>query len=447
MIKERDLPGFHILSGSIHRAFYLILILSIGVMYTLNSPSYTPLEIDPVGEVTASGEEVFIELSLNYDSISSGRLDFYMGTGPRRALDEVNQPRLDVQVSSNKNLNRLYEGLLDKGESDRSLFRSVLDTDKNLDIDNFTLYVLEDRGYLALAFTSHFEFETDNFRLEYEPLSFLYRIRTETVDSIESLQSRLREEDEIRDISIQMDVALDRGLSLQKRSDGLGHWRTPLREEFSMRTNMFIFTKESNDLSVSHHFLLSPIGVLISTLSIILMSGLILAISWKRYGFIGYGWALPILAGMISIFMLVMFFLPWISIYSLGGGTVLIPGIFLLITAGATHFFHPRTTIKGYEEESEYPERIRIPRVIYVDRPVYIRVNTGEGDRKIDPYEVLEVSRGAEMKEIEKAYRIKALEYHPDKYENSPERIHLAAMKEMENVNRAYEYFKNREGV
>lgn len=40
--------------------------------------------------------------------------------------------------------------------------------------------------------------------------------------------------------------------------------------------------------------------------------------------------------------------------------------------------------------------------------------------RTFDPYQILEVSRGAELREIKKAYRTKSLQHHPDKDKDNP---------------------------
>jgi hypothetical protein len=421
----------------------LYILVIVTVCLSLSGSSVFP---GPVGYGDAAGGDVILDLSLEFDSPSSGHLDFYMGTGPGRDLVRVDEPDLNISLSDNENLKKVYENLIENGREDDDLFGSVLDAKGSPMIENFTIYSLVYKGYFALSFSASFEFPDNLSRVEYTPFPFLYRIRTSDVDSITSLRDRLREEDELRDISISMEVELEKGLSIQKRSDDTGHWRTPLREGLSMKTNMFLFTKEKNDIAVSDHPLLSPFGTFLITITILILSGIVLYISWRRHRFAGFGWILPGTALAISICMPVMFFLPWISLYSLGGMTILIPGILLLLTVGVTLIVHPGEKLIEYKDEIRNIRKVTPPKIVYVDRPVYIRVNSGEGSREIDPYEVLEIPEDATLVDVEKAYRLKALEYHPDKYERSPKRIHLAAVKEMENVNRAYEYLKERLG-
>ncbi len=55
-----------------------------------------------------------------------------------------------------------------------------------------------------------------------------------------------------------------------------------------------------------------------------------------------------------------------------------------------------------------------------------------------DPYEVLEIRRGASKEEIQKAYRRLVKKYHPDQYRDNP--LAKLAEEKMAEINQAYDY-------
>lgn len=60
-----------------------------------------------------------------------------------------------------------------------------------------------------------------------------------------------------------------------------------------------------------------------------------------------------------------------------------------------------------------------------------------------DPYSILGVERHASKEEIKRAFRKKALEYHPDIHQSSPESVQRRAAEQYERVARAYEVLSN----
>lgn len=60
-----------------------------------------------------------------------------------------------------------------------------------------------------------------------------------------------------------------------------------------------------------------------------------------------------------------------------------------------------------------------------------------------DPYRVLGIDRTASKEEIKRAFRKKALEYHPDIHQSSPEAVQRNAAAQYEKVARAYEQLSN----
>ena len=55
-----------------------------------------------------------------------------------------------------------------------------------------------------------------------------------------------------------------------------------------------------------------------------------------------------------------------------------------------------------------------------------------------DCYKILDISNDASLEEIEKAYRRKAKEYHPDRVHNLGEKLRIVAQREFERIQHAY---------
>jgi len=70
------------------------------------------------------------------------------------------------------------------------------------------------------------------------------------------------------------------------------------------------------------------------------------------------------------------------------------------------------------------------------------RRHTHDGDassRHWDPYQILEIERGASQEEIKKAFRQLAGKYHPDKVEYLGDEFSALAEKRFKEIQRAYE--------
>ena len=61
-----------------------------------------------------------------------------------------------------------------------------------------------------------------------------------------------------------------------------------------------------------------------------------------------------------------------------------------------------------------------------------------------DPYEVLEINKGATKEEIQKAYRRLVKQYHPDQYRNHP--LEKLAEEKLAEINEAYDYLMKNGG-
>ena len=66
----------------------------------------------------------------------------------------------------------------------------------------------------------------------------------------------------------------------------------------------------------------------------------------------------------------------------------------------------------------------------------------GRSDTDRDPYEVLEVKKGASVEEIKGAYKRLAKQYHPDKVTHLGEEFRVLAEKRFKEIQKAYQKLK-----
>ncbi|MCU0799905.1 MAG: J domain-containing protein, partial [Candidatus Thermoplasmatota archaeon] len=94
------------------------------------------------------------------------------------------------------------------------------------------------------------------------------------------------------------------------------------------------------------------------------------------------------------------------------------------------------------EEDDGLPD-LEMPKVVYVDRHVFVKVGNnkydGGDDPTEDPYKVIGVRRDDDHAAIERAFREKIHLYHPDKFDKGPDWVREKAKEETMRLNRAYE--------
>ena len=69
---------------------------------------------------------------------------------------------------------------------------------------------------------------------------------------------------------------------------------------------------------------------------------------------------------------------------------------------------------------------------------------TGNGEAAFDPFQVLNVNKGASADEIEKAYKTMLKKYHPDKVAHLGEEFQHTAHEKVINIKKAYEMLGGR---
>ncbi|MGA1793645.1 MAG: J domain-containing protein [Thermoplasmatota archaeon] len=396
-------------------------------------------------------DPVRVELRVTFTDARSGHLHFFMGSGEEMDLNHTEGLPPSIRPYVNDNMDRLLRALKLGGVGALSMVRSVLDTPGTLNITGTEMRSRAERGYFGFSLDTEFHYSGEGMAPEYDYLDFIYEIdEMFRVGSagLDGISSAIAKERELRRIRIHLDVELDNGLSATTSKTVSDHRRSVSRETISDDTNGQEFLRSSNGLKVFDHALLSPAFTFILLLAILILGYGLLAFVWWRERFKGVALILPIATAVFPILPVLLFFFPGLSLYSLAGGTVWLLGGLFLLFVGACNLFNPKRAYKDFEEEREEQPSLKLPEVIYINKRVFVDRPVRISDEEaMDPYEVLDVRRKASWEEIDKAYKSKIKEYHPDKFVRSPSRIHKAAREETERLNTAYERLKRKHGM
>ena len=178
-------------------------------------------------------------------------------------------------------------------------------------------------------------------------------------------------------------------------------------------------------------FVLTTVFVLIGLFS--------LALVWFKNRFKGVGLILPITTILFLPVPYLLFFEPMVNIYGTHDSFIFGSYIMTIGLLIGCYFINPKgkkVRLTSYEEEKA--PTFEMPKVIYMERPVYYRTK-GIGNGGIDPYDILGVPRSMPTGEIRDHYKKQILKYHPDKFHGLPENITELSKRETERLNQAFE--------
>jgi len=234
--------------------------------------------------------------------------------------------------------------------------------------------------------------------------------------------------------------------SLDLRSEGSAHIRTPYGERFSRTTDISTFMDQGNGLIISESIIFSPIFIFAAAVVMTILGVTALILIWNRNRFRRFGLILPITTAALSPAPLIVFYNPTYNIYGFHDIFLILILIINTSLLTACLLVNPKgkRSFSTYEEEKG--EKFEMPKVIYVDRTVFIEAKGSGKVDGLDPYDILGVNRNMSLREIETAYKKEILSYHPDKFENSPESIKKASLKETERLNAAFEQINKKHG-
>jgi hypothetical protein len=398
------------------------------------------------GGISASDDPVKVNLELKFSEKDRGHLHFFMGSGPESNLSLTTRVPSTALPYKNDNMERLLRALRMTGTDPVPIIQGLLFNYGNMTLEDFRISSREERLYFGLSIDVNFSFETKGMDAEYRYLDFFYRIESlfkNPGTGLDAITGSIARERELSKIGITLDVELEGPLSITSSSSVSEHERSPTGESLSDRKTGQTFLRSSNKIKVFDCGAISPLSTFIAMLVLLLVGYSILGFVWYRERYRGVALILPIFTLAFSLLLPGSYFLPALSFYDLGGASIWVFGsIFLLLVGGCNHF-HPKIKLRSFEEESEDQPRIGMPEVIYVQKRVLVEKRIKMDDvEDSDPFEVLEVDRRTSFDEIERAYKARIKEYHPDKFTNSPKHITSAAKKETEKLNIAYEKLK-----
>lgn len=395
----------------------------------------------------APGDDVKVNLKVKFEDAGTGHLEFYMGSGSPEDLNEIQEIPEAPTNYNDKNIKRLVSALGKEGRDTPSVFRTLINHSSPVELFDVGLSMRDEADYFCLSLICEFDFTNAKKDPEYGYLKFMYDYENsfKIGGGFDAITDRTDREGEMMKVKIEVRIELDPDLSMTSTSVIVGHRRTIDSESLHDSTDAMRFTKDSNRLKIFENELLSPFSIFILWLSILMIGYGYLVFLWWRKRYMNIGLVIPMITIVFSIFLIISFFLPGLSFYSMGGFSLwMYCGIFLLLL-GLCTIAVPGGEIEGYEEAKK-SNHFKMPKVIYIDRKVFINRGRSDQEEESDPYEVLEVDPDSSFDEIEKAFRMKIKEYHPDKYMNSPKRIRSFTIKETRRLNKAYETLKKKHG-
>ncbi|MEA3557688.1 MAG: DnaJ domain-containing protein, partial [Candidatus Thermoplasmatota archaeon] len=386
------------------------------------------------GETDASKKDVIqVDLSIDFREKDEGHVVFSMGNIVPVGLEEVDIVPIRTDPYKNDNMDHLLDSFRYNNKDNISYFRMILNCHGELELDNTKFMLRVERNYFSFLMETDFKYQTDGIDAEYTYLNvvkgidnYITRIKGESL-----IDFNLRKLSELNKIRSHLDVDVGSGLSISTTSGFSGHSRGLSGESLSETIGTSTLTGGTNELKVYDHILLSPGFSLFATLFYILVGFSLLGFIWWRNRFRGPGLILPIITLLFSLVVIFNYFTPSVNFHSLGAASIWIWGSMFLGLVMASYHVNPKPKFRGYDEEVKNQPSLKMPKVVYVDRQVLVekRIRMSE-EEALDPYEVLEVSKRDTFEEIEKTYRSRIKEYHPDKFTRTPKRIHDAARKE-----------------
>lgn len=393
-------------------------------------------------------EYIMIDLQVDLETASSGEMIFFMGTDDRREQNETDlivPPQGDLR---NNNLMRLRESLGHYTNGYRQFFRSILNSDGSLSLNVSFFSAVNESNYYGIIFEASFSFDTGGSSAEYEYLSFVREIRLTGVNLLKpsTVTRRQIEEDEMEKGRVRIGVDLEPRMSLDLRSEGGSHRRTPAGESFGRTVDISSFLGQGNGMIVSDSIIFSPLSIFCISVTMTLLTLAALILIWMRNRFRRWGLIFPILTALMSLSPVIVLFRPALNIYSYHDSAfVLILLINISLLTGC-YLVNPKKFEKPKDYEEEKGKKFKMPKVVYVDRTVYIEAKGSGKIDGLDPYDILGVNSNMSLGDIERAYKKQILKYHPDKFEDSPDAIKSVSLKETERLNAAFDHIKKKHG-
>jgi hypothetical protein len=403
------------------------------------------------GEGSDTTDRARILLDISMDSDRSGSFSFLLGNvieGPVENLSSV--PEVGFPNRS-EYLNKLLDSLTRNGNRNETVLQGIIDGSGRGNFSDITIKGTFSEQIFLLIIECNFTFRREGLGNDLEYLDFLDRLYSlfDLSNPRTYLKDRQNMENFISRIKVEINIHMEEGLSITSGNDNARIERGLRGEELHIKTDALDLTRNSNRFRIFQGPLTDPLITFIIMITVLLLGTGSLSLIWIRNRFKGPGLIIPLTSLVFIPIIALLYLNPGLSIYPIGPLTLLIPEFIFLILITTSLFFNPRPgkKIDGYDDERNRGPRVKMPEVVFVEKKVYIEKNNkGSKEENVDPYKVLEIPREATWIDVERSYREKIKQYHPDKYERSPEMIKKAAISETEKLNIAYERLKTRMG-
>lgn len=391
------------------------------------------------------GYFVTLEYRVNFDSHSSGNLYLYFGTAEKGKLATGAGEEMKIEEMPNKIMIYLMteflgEELILDGGIGEEIARRALDPGRKMELVDPSLQFYWGKEDMGIEFVTDFEVPGAGSKLEYEYLKFVHDSALAKDPDVGNMYNKfINNKDYVR---MKVEINARDPASMSLGEEGIGHLRTLHGEEFETRTTYAQFIIESNWIMLHGDNYKSASAVLKVFIGILVIGYLGLAAIWYLNKFKGKGLILPVTTIILSGMLWLGYFFPGVSIYSIGALSFYLMGAFFLGLVITCLFVNPKAReFEGYDKmKKEEEESVKVPEIEVPDVNDYLLPFEGEtdGDRR-SFYKVLGVDRSASASDIKKAYIARIKDYHPDNYQDAPERIRDAADEEAARINEAYE--------
>lgn len=373
------------------------------------------------------------------DSPGTGSIHLYVGTAitDDLVISDLEAPT-NVSDHDNKNLDRAMFGLDHLMRDEERMFELVLQTNSDIVVEDFVFRRNNGSDIFALSLDASFSVQGQDDLIVYQYLDFLMRVRPPNVDPDDDYAKLWadREIETIRRCSVSIVIDLAPGMTMDLQHERSDHYRGPSGEGLDREIDLYEFLTHGNEVIVSDNPLLSPVGTLVITIAVTALGYIGLGLIWWRNLFKGVGLILPSFTLIVSIVPLLVYFNPQLNGYKMMDLFLLIALLIYPLLVAACFFVNPKIGKKATTYEEEKGPGFEMPKVVYREKNVFIRQPGNEG---IDPYDVLGVTRSMSMEDITSRYKRDILKFHPDKFEDTSDRIKELSARETERLNQAYE--------
>jgi len=427
--------------------FFLAVVIALSMAFSMST--LVP-EAEAIPFMGSGGYFVTLEYRVHFDTHSSGDLYLFFGTTEKEGMESGAEGIFNLSGMPNQVMLYLMGELFGEAfaqiltgidnDSMVEVTGGVLHPGKDMELREPSITVYAGGENMGIEMETYFEVPGAGSKVEYEYLKFLHKGDLAKDPNVQNQYSKWIDNKDYVKMKVEIDCSDTASMTFAE--EDTAHLRSRNGEEYEKKTTYTQFILDENELMLHGEGYKSPSTIFNVFVAVVSVGYVGLAAIWFLNRFKGRGLILPGATIIYSGLVWLGYFLPGISIYSIGATTFYIISAVFIGSVAACYFFNPRPReFEGYDKmKEEELESVKIPEVEIPDVDEFLAQNEVESERGgRDHYEVLGVDRSASADEVKKAYLSRIKEYHPDKYQDAPERIRMAAEEEASTINDAYE--------